>query len=52
MPTDGFLFLCSVYEGNALEFLAYKINKTKLTVRFGLPLVAVSGQGKFCESDP
>ena len=26
-------------EGNALEFLAYKINKTKLTVCFGLLLV-------------
>ena len=37
-----------MYEGNALEFLAYKINKMKLTVCFGLYLlVAVSGQGKF-----
>jgi uncharacterized membrane protein YphA (DoxX/SURF4 family) len=36
-----------MYEGNTLEFVAYKISKTKLTICFGLLLVAVSGQGKF-----
>jgi len=36
-----------MHEGYTLEFLAYKINKTKLTLCFGLLLVAVSGQGKF-----